>query len=109
MFQSAATARIGPFHFLSARAILLKCLGTAPIYSTASRSANCRPIFVSCPLPGRASADRSNKKLNPGASSTIGPCACQSGAVKSTSSKHGSATCSTNCLGRRDDIRSLRV
>ena len=56
MVQSVATARIGPFRFFSARAILPKCLGTAHPCATAPHSANCHPIFMSCPAPGRALA-----------------------------------------------------
>jgi mRNA interferase MazF len=107
MVQSVGTARIGPFHFLSARAILPQCPGTAPLCATAPRSANCLPISMSCPAPGRALADRSNTTLRHGASWTTGPRACRSRISKSTSSKHGSATCSTSCSGRRDDVRSL--
>ena len=56
MAQSVATARIGSFRFLPARAILAQCLGAAHPCATAPQSANCRPTYMSCPVPGRALA-----------------------------------------------------
>ena len=58
---------------MSIRAILAKCLGTAYPRATVLHSANCRPIFMSCRVRGRALAARSNTTLRPGALSTIGP------------------------------------
>jgi hypothetical protein len=107
MAQSVATARIGSFRFFSARAILAQCLGTAHPCATAPQSANCRPTCMSCPVPGRALAVPSNMMSGRGVSSTTGPRACRLRMPKSTYSKHGSATFSTNCSGRRDDVRSL--
>src|SRR5271168_5612236 len=46
MAQSVATARIGSFRFISARAILAQCFGTAHPCVTAPRSANCLPISM---------------------------------------------------------------
>jgi len=40
MAQSVATARIGSFHFMAARAILAKCLCTAYPHATALHAAN---------------------------------------------------------------------
>ena len=105
MAQSVATARIGSFHFMSARAILAKCLGTAYPHATALHSANCRPISMSCRVRGRALAARSNTMLSPGASSTIGPSLYQSRTLKSTFLKRGSAIFSMNYSGRADEVR----
>ena len=73
MAESVAMARIGSFQFMSVRAILAKCLGTAYPRATALHSANCRPIFMSCRVRCRASAARSNTTLRPGASSDDWP------------------------------------
>ena len=107
MAQSVPTARIGSFRFFSARAILAQCLGTAHPCASAPPAANCRPTYMSCPVPGRALAVPSNMMSRRGVSSTTGPHACRSWMPKSTYSTHGSATFSTNCSGRRDDVRSL--
>ena len=96
-----------PFHPGVVCAILAQCPGADPLCATAPRSANCRPTSMSCPAHGRALAARSNMTLSPGASWTTGPRACRSRTPKSTYSRHGSATCSTNCSGRRDDIGRL--
>ncbi len=88
-------------------AILPQCPGTAHPCVTAPRSANCRPIFMSCPARGRALAARSNTTLRLGASWTIGPRACRSRMPRWTCSRHGSATCLTNCSGHCDEIRRL--
>ncbi len=89
MAKSVAAARIGSFHFMAARAILAKCLGTVYPRATALHSANCRPIFMSCRVRGRALAARSNTTLRPGALSTIGPRAFRSRTPKSTFLKRG--------------------
>ena len=107
MAQSVASARIGSFRFSSARAIPAQCPGAAPLCATAPRSANCQPISMSCRVPGRALTARSNATLRLGASWTTGPRACRSRTPSWTCSKRGSGTCSTNCLGRRDDVRRL--
>jgi hypothetical protein len=109
MAKSVAAARIGSFHFMAARVILAKCLGTAYPRATALHSANCRPIFMSCRVRGRALAARSNMTLRPGASSTIGPRAFRSRTPKSTFLKRGSVIFSTTYLGRADEVgRDLR-
>jgi hypothetical protein len=69
MVESVATARIESFQFMSVRAILAKCLGTAYPRATALHSANCRPIFMSCRVRGLASAARSNTTFRPDACS----------------------------------------
>lgn len=105
MAKSVAAARIGSFHFMAARAILAKCLGTAYARATALHSANCRPIFMSCRVRGRTLAARSNTTLRLGALSTIGPRACRSRIAKSTFLKHGSAIFSMNYSDRADEVR----
>ncbi len=94
-----------PFRTPGVCAILPQCPATAPLCTTALHSANCRPIFMSCPAPGRALAAPSNMMLRLGASWTTGPRACRSRTPSWTCSKRGSATCSTNCSGRPDEIR----
>jgi len=109
MAESVAAVRIGSFHFMAARAILVKCLGTAYPRATALHSANCRPIFMSCRDRGRALAARSNTTLRPGASSTTGPSVCQSRTPKSKFLKRGSVIFSTAYLGHVDEVgRYLR-
>ncbi len=105
MAKSVAAARIGSFHFMSARTILVKCLGTSYPRAAALHSANCRAIFMSCRIRGRALAARSNTTLSPGASSTIGPSVCQSRMPRSTFLKRGSVIFLTNCSSRADDVR----
>ena len=96
-----------PFRPAGVCAILPQCPGTAPLCATAPRSVNCRPISMSCPVPGRAWAAPSSMTWRLGASWTTGPCACRSRMPRWMCSKLGSATCSTNCSGRRDEIRRL--
>jgi len=103
MAQSVATGRIGPFRLHGVCAILAQCLGTAFLRATAPLFGGLPADLLSCPVPGRASADRSNVTFEVlAALSMIGPHACRSRIPKSTSSKHGSATCSTNCSDRAD-------
>ncbi len=90
-------------------AILPQCPGTAPLCATAPRSVNCRPISMSCPVPGRALAAPSNTTSRHGVWGTTGPRGCRSQMPRWTCSKRGSATCSTNCLGRGDDVRRVPV
>lgn len=96
-----------PFRPDGVYAILAQCPGIAPVCTTAPHSANCPPIFMSCPVPGRDLAARSNTMLRPGASWTIGRRACRSRTPRSTYLRHGSAICSTNCSGHPDDVRRL--
>jgi hypothetical protein len=97
MPRSVATAKIGSFHLMSARAILAKCLGTAYPRATAPSGR----------VRGRGLAARSNTTSSPGAFWTTGPRACRSQMPGSTFLKRGSVIFSTNCSGRLDDVRSL--
>ena len=102
MAQSVATARIGSFRFfVCSRDPGAMSRHRSSLRDRAAVRRIAAPIFMSCPVPGRALAVRSNMMLRRGASSTTGPRACRSRMPRSTYSKHGSATCSTNCSGRR--------
>ncbi len=95
----------GPFSLGGVCTILPQCPGIAPHCAIVPRSANCRPIFMSCPVHGRAWAGRSNTMSRRGVCSTIGPRACLSRTPKSTFSKRGSAIFSTSYSGHADDVR----
>ena len=91
--------RHGLFAWKSPCAMLAGCLDHAvPL-------ASCPTTFMSCPVPGRASAGQSSTTLKRGASWTIGPRACRSQTPRSTYSRLGSVIFSTNCSGRADDLR----
>jgi hypothetical protein len=80
-------------------AILWGCLDRAPAW------AFCPTIFTSSRSRGRASAARPSTMLRRGRSRTIGPTLCRSPTPSSTCSRHASAICSMNYLGRADDLR----
>jgi hypothetical protein len=86
-------------------AILPACPGTALLCATAPHSANYRPIFISCPVPGRAVAGPSSTTLRRGGWSTTGSRACRSPTPRSPYSRHGSVIFSTNYLGHAYDVR----
>jgi hypothetical protein len=95
----------GPFSLGGVCAILPQCRGTVLHCAIAPHSANCHPIFMSCPVPGRALAGRSNMTSRRGAWWMIGPRACRSHTPKSTFLKPGSAIFSTSYLGHADEVR----
>jgi len=95
----------GPFSSGGVYAILPQCPGTDLHCVIAPHSANCRPIFMSCPVRGRALAGRSNMMFRRGLCSTIGPRAWRSRTPKSTSLTLGSAIFSTSYLDHADELR----
>ena len=70
----------------------------------ASPWAFCPTIFTSSRSLGLALAGRPSTTLRRGPSQTIGPSTSRSLKPNSTCSRRGSATSSTNCSGRADDL-----
>jgi hypothetical protein len=80
-------------------AILRRCPDHAPAWAFYPT------IFTSSRNLGRASGARPGTMSRRGLSRIIGRTLCRSPTPSSTCSKHGSATCSTNCSGHADEMQ----
>jgi hypothetical protein len=103
--QGGPWRRHGSFRQDRVSAILEACPTLAHSVMPEPNLALCPTTFISFPVRGRASADRSNPMSRSGAWWTIGPSAFRLRAPRSTYSRRGSAIFSTNYSGHAFEVR----